>query len=108
MFSPCSRSQPDGRRAMIAPSGEQIEIAVGEVGGAPPSYPPGARKFVDGYRPDEMSPWGGGKLLTPWPNRLKVGRYECAGGSPQPPLNEPDPRNAIPGLVRWAPWTTAE
>src|SRR5215469_1513140 len=25
---PCSRGRPDGRRAMIAPSGEQIEIAV--------------------------------------------------------------------------------
>src|SRR5262249_19566092 len=28
--NPCSRCQPYGKRAMIAPSGEQIEIAVGD------------------------------------------------------------------------------
>src|SRR5262249_19938779 len=112
---PCSRDQPNGRRAMIAPSGEQMEIAVGdqqavvvEVGGGLRSYSAGSRELVDGYRADDMSSSGGGQVLIPWPNRLQDGRYEFDGRRHQLPLNEPEHRNAIHALVRWAPWTTAE
>src|SRR5262244_1113850 len=59
---------------MIAPSGEQIEIAVGdqqavvvEVGGGLRSYSAGGRELVDGYRADEMSSSGRGQVLIPWP-----------------------------------------
>ncbi len=100
---------------MIAPSGEQIEIAVGdqravvvEVGGGLRSYSAGSRELVDGYRADEMSSSGRGQVLIPWPNRLQDGRYEFDGRRHQLPLNEPEHRNAIHGLVRWANWTTAE
>jgi len=100
---------------MIASSGEQIEIAVGdqqavvvEVGGGLRSYSAGSRELVDGYRADEMSSSGRGQVLIPWPNRLQDGRYEFDGRRHQLPLNEPEHRNAIHGLVRWANWTTAE
>ena len=100
---------------MIAPSGEQIEIAVGdqqavvvEVGGGLRSYSAGSRELLDGYRADEMSSSGRGQVLIPWPNRLQDGRYEFDGRHHQLPLNEPEHRNAIHGLVRWANWTTAE
>jgi aldose 1-epimerase len=100
---------------MIAPSGEQIEIAVGdqqavvvEVGGGLRSYSAGSRELVDGYRADEMSSSGRGQVLIPWPNRLQDGRYEFDGRRHQLPLNEPEHRNAIHGLVRWATWTAAE
>jgi aldose 1-epimerase len=99
---------------MIASSGEQIEIAVGdqqavvvEVGGGLRSYSAGSRELVDGYRADEMSSSGRGQVLIPWPNRLQDGRYEFDGRRHQLPLNEPEHRNAIHGLVRWANWTTA-
>ena len=53
---------------MIAPSGEQIEIAVGdqqavvvEVGGGLRSYSAGGRKLIDGYGADEMSSSAGGR-----------------------------------------------
>src|SRR6516162_6870085 len=112
---PCSRGQPDGRRAMIAPSGEQIEIAVEdqqavvvEVGGGLRSYSAGGRELVDGYGADEMSSSGRGQVLIPWPNRLQDGCYEFDGRRHQLPLNEPEHHNAIHGLVRWAAWTTAE
>src|SRR5262249_34364533 len=95
---------PDGRRAMIAPSGEQVEIAVGdqqavvvEVGGGLRSYSAGGRELLDGYRADEMSSSGRGQVLIPWPNRLQDGRYEFDGQSHPPPLNEPEHRNAIHG-----------
>src|SRR5262249_7037441 len=71
---PCSRGQPDGKRAMIAPSGEQIEIAVGdqqavvvEVGGGLRSYSAGSLELVHGYGADEMSSSGRGQVLIPWP-----------------------------------------
>ncbi len=92
---------------MIAPSGEQIEIAAGdqqavvvEVGGGLRSYSAGGRQLVDGYRADEMSSSARGQVLIPWPNRLQDGRYEFDGRRHQLPLNEPEQRNAIHGLVR--------
>ena len=96
---------------MIAPSGKQIEIAaadqravVVEVGGGLRSYTAGGRELVDGYRADEMSSSGRGQALIPWPNRLQDGSYEFDRRRHQLPLNEPERRNAIHGLVRWAAW----
>jgi aldose 1-epimerase len=100
---------------VIAPSGEQITIAAGdqqavvvEVGGGLRSYSAGGRELVDGYRAEEMSSSGRGQVLIPWPNRLQDGSYEFDGRRHQLPLNEPEHRNAIHGLVRWAAWTAAE
>jgi aldose 1-epimerase len=100
---------------LIAPSGEQITIAAGdqqavivEVGGGLRSYSAGGRELVDGYSADEMSSSGRGQVLIPWPNRLQDGSYEFDKRHHQLPLNEPERRNAIHGLVRWAAWTTAE
>jgi aldose 1-epimerase len=99
---------------VIAPSGKQIEIAaadqravVVEVGGGLRSYTAGGRALVDGYRADEMSSSGRGQALIPWPNRLQDGSYEFYGRRHQLPLNEPERRNAIHGLVRWAAWTAS-
>jgi aldose 1-epimerase len=95
----CSRGGPDVGRAVIAPSGEQIEIAAGdqqavvvEVGGGLRSYSAGGRKLVDGYKADEMSSSGRGQALIPWPNRLQDGSYEFDGRRHQLPLNEPEHR----------------
>ena len=101
--------------AMIAPSGEQIEIVaedqqamVVEVGGGLRSYSAGGRELVDGYGAHQMSSSGRGQALIPWPNRLQDGSYEFDGRRHQLPLNEPERRNAIHGLVRWSTWTAAE
>jgi aldose 1-epimerase len=99
---------------VIAPSGKQITIAaadqqavVVEVGGGLRSYSACGRELVDGYRGGEMSSWGRGQVLIPWPNRLEDGNYEFDGRRHQLPLNEPEHRNAIHGLVGWAAWTAA-
>ena len=67
---------------MIAPSGQQITIALGdqqvvivEVGGGLRSYSASGRELVDGYSADEMSSSGRGQVLTPWPNRLEDGGF---------------------------------
>jgi aldose 1-epimerase len=97
---------------MIAPSGKQITIVakdqqavVVEVGGGLRSYSVGGRELLDGYGADEMSSSGRGQVLIPWPNRLQDGSYEFNGDRYQLPLNEPEHRNAIHGLVRWSTWT---
>jgi aldose 1-epimerase len=102
-------------RAVIAPSGEQIEIAAGgqraviaAVGGGLRSYAVDGRQVVDKYGADEMSSSGRGQALIPWPNRLQDGSYEFDGLRHQLPLNEPERRNAIHGLVRWAAWTATK
>ncbi len=51
---------------------------------------------------------GRGQVLLPWPNRIEDGTYEFDGRRHQLPLNEPELRNAIHGLVRWSAWTTRE
>jgi aldose 1-epimerase len=100
---------------VIAPSGEQIAIIAGnqqaivvEVGGGLRSYSARGRELIDGYKVDEMSSSGRGQVLIPWPNRLQDGNYEFDGRRHQLPLNEPERRNAIHGLVRWATWAVAE
>ena len=100
---------------MIAPSGEQITIlaedqqaVVVTVGAGLRSYSVGGRELLDGYGANEMSSSGRGQVLIPWPNRLQDGSYEFNGRRHQVPLNEPERRNAIHGLVRWAAWTAAE
>jgi aldose 1-epimerase len=98
-------------QAVIAPSGEQIEIAAAdqrailvEVGGGLRAYSAGGREFLDGYGAEEMCSSGRGQVLIPWPNRLQNGSYEFDGRRHQLPLNEPERHNAIHGLVRWATW----
>lgn len=100
---------------MLAPSGEQVEIALGEqravvvgFGGGLRSYAVGGRDLLDGYALDEMSSSGRGQVLIPWPNRVQGGTYEFGGRTHQLALDEPAAGNAIHGLVRWAGWAVAE
>src|SRR5688500_4205410 len=100
---------------MIAPSGEQIEIARGdqaavvvEVGGGLRAYSAAGREILDGYGADEMSSSGRGQVLIPWPNRVLDGAYEFEGRRHQLPIDDVEEQDAIHGLVRWAAWTVAE
>jgi aldose 1-epimerase len=96
------------------PSGEQFELRSGdqravvvEVGGGLRAYAVGGEPVLDGYAEDEMCSGARGHTLLPWPNRLRDGRYEFGAAEHQLPLSEPEKRNAIHGLVRWANWTCA-
>ena len=44
-------------------------------------------------------------MLAPWPNRLEDGSYRFGRPLGRAPLDEPERRNAIHGLVRWMAWT---
>jgi aldose 1-epimerase len=100
---------------VITPSGEQIEIALGdqravvvEVGGGLRTYSTAGRELLDGYGADEMSSSGRGQVLIPWPNRIRDGSYEFDGERHQLPINDVEEQDAIHGLVRWAAWTVGE
>lgn len=99
----------------VHPSGEQYEIVFGEqraviteVGATLREYWSGGRAVLDGFAVSEMCSGGRGQLLMPWPNRLRNGSYEFGGRRLQLPLTEPERRNAIHGLVRWASWLPVE
>ena len=99
---------------MIPTSGRQVELSHGdqhvvvvEVGGGLRTYTAAGRPLLDGYGEDELCRSGRGQVLLPWPNRLEDGSYEWDGERHQLPLDEPDHRNAIHGLVRWAGWAPA-
>jgi aldose 1-epimerase len=98
-----------------APSGEQIEIALGdqravvvEVGGGLRAYSAGGLELLDGYPAEAMSTSARGQVLIPWPNRLEDGSYEFEGRRHQLALTEPSSDTAIHGLVRSSSWTVAE
>jgi len=100
---------------VIHPSGEQYEIFFGdqravvtEVGATLREYWAGGRSVLDGFAVSEMCSGGRGQLLMPWPNRIRDGAYEFGGRRLQLPLAEPERRNAIHGLVRWASWLPVE
>ena len=48
-----------------------------------------------------------GKVMAPWPNRLRDGRYPWAGADHRLPLTEPDTATALHGLVCWQEWRVA-
>ena len=104
-----------GGGAVIAPSGEQIEIVHGdqravvvEVGGGLREYTLDGRNVLDGYGADEMSSSGRGQVLIPWPNRIQDGRYSFDGQEHQLPLDDVAEQDAIHGLVRWGSWIAGD
>jgi aldose 1-epimerase len=97
---------PSGFQAELV-HGDQRAVVVG-VGGGVRTYYVGEREVLDGYGVDEECTSGRGQVLIPWPNRIEDGAYEFDGERHQLPLNDPEHRNTIHGLVRGEPWTVAE
>jgi aldose 1-epimerase len=63
---------------------------------------------VDGHEVLDGAAAFGGRVLAPWPNRLRDGRYTFADQDLVLPLTEPERRNAMHGLVAWTTWTCLE
>ena len=106
---------PTPPEGVTAASGVQVELASGsqravvvEVGGGLRTYSVGGRDVVNGYDEGSLCPSGRGQLLIPWPNRLEDGLYRFDGHEHQLPLDEPEPQNAIHGLVRWLRWDVVD
>jgi aldose 1-epimerase len=100
-----------GTHGHPAPTGQQwtighgpFEATVVEVGAGLRTLTRDGLDLVAGYAAEETCESGRGQQLTPWPNRIRDGRYSWAGADHQLPLTEVPKRNASHGLVRWALW----
>ncbi|MEU6075939.1 aldose 1-epimerase family protein [Micromonospora sp. NPDC047074] len=97
---------PSGAQWTIAAAGHEAVIV--EVGGGVRTYRHDGTDQLDGYATDELCPGCAGQVLTPWPNRIRDGRYTFGERSFQLPLSEPAKGVAIHGLVNWVPWRLVE
>jgi aldose 1-epimerase len=95
----------------LPPSGEQYELTwenqravVVEVGGGIRRYDVGERAVLQGYPRQAMCDGAHGAPLIPWPNRLADGHYSFQGTDYFVPVDEPEKKNAIHGLLRWRSW----
>jgi aldose 1-epimerase len=84
------------------------EAVVVEVGGALRAYRHQGTDLVDGYEPAELCPGSAGKVMAPWPNRIRDGRYTFGETPYQLPITEVARHTAIHGLVSWVRWSAAE
>jgi aldose 1-epimerase len=106
---------PEASDGALPPSGRQFPIRHGaslavvtEVGAGLRVFEIGDEPVAWGYPSDAMASGGRGQVLAPWPNRIEDGSYEWRGVSAHVPLDEPDRRNAIHGLLRWLCWDVVE
>lgn len=95
-----------GRQILLAAGGWRAVVT--EVGASLRTLSYDGSDVLDGYGLHEAALDARGQALVPWPNRLADGRYEFARTEHQVPLTEPDKRNAIHGLGRFARWQIAE
>src|SRR5690242_1955842 len=94
-----------------APSGIQWTIeaeghraVVVEVGGGLRLFQVDGQSLLDGYAEEELCPASAGRVLVPWPNRIRDGRYAFGGREYQLALTEPAKHNASHGLAGWERW----
>jgi len=99
----------------VPPSGEQIELRLGEqiatiatVGGGVRAYTIGGAPVLDGYDAGAVCDGARGQQLIPWPNRVKDGQWTWRGEDRQLAITEPEQHTAIHGLARWVGWQVAE
>jgi aldose 1-epimerase len=102
---------PSEPAARPAPTGAQIELrrdgaraVVTEVGAGLRSWRAGGVELLDTFAADAAADSYRGKVLAPWPNRVRDGRYVFGGVSLRLPPNEPDRGAALHGLVLDAPF----
>jgi aldose 1-epimerase len=93
---------PSGAQWTLQAAGQRAVVV--EVGGGLREYEAGGADVLFGYAFDEMCPASAGKVLAPWPNRIRDGKYSFGGDVHQLALTEPGRHNAIHGLVNWVRW----
>jgi aldose 1-epimerase len=93
---------PSGTQWTLQAQGQRAVVV--EVGGGLREYEVNGVNVLFGYGLDEVCPASAGKVLAPWPNRIRDGRYPFGGDVHQLALTEPSRHNAIHGLVNWVRW----
>ena len=75
-------------------------LVVGEIGARMRSWTVARHELLAGAPDDPVA----GKVLAPWPGRLRAGRYRFDGAEHQTPLTEPERHNALHGLTSERRW----
>ncbi len=93
------------------PTGAQFELRRGrqrlvvtEIGAGVRSWTVGGHELLAGFSPGEYDAAFAGRVLVPWPNRVRDGRYELDGAEHRLELSEPERGNALHGLVLQSRW----
>jgi len=103
--------QRERSRAALPPTGSQYLLeregqraVVTEVGATLRSWRVDDREQLDTFEVDELGDGFRGKVLLPWPNRIRDARYVFAGAEHRTAISEPQRGSALHGLVLWANW----
>ncbi|WP_448610842.1 aldose 1-epimerase family protein [Geodermatophilus sp. URMC 60] len=93
----------------------EVEITSGDArlavdlrGGAMRTLSVGDRELLDGYTAGTVPSGSRGRVLLPWPNRIREGRWSWGGRDLQLELAGLDKPTAMHGLVGWQPWSVLE
>jgi aldose 1-epimerase len=99
------------RRVRVPPTGSQYLLESGpqravvtEVGATLRSWRVDDRELLDTFEIDELGGGFRGKVLLPWPNRIRDASYVFAGAEYRTAISEPERGSALHGLVLWADW----
>ena len=83
-------------------------LAVDLRGGTMRALTVGDRELLDGYAAGTVPGGSRGRVLLPWPNRIRDGRWSWGGRDLQLELAGPDKPIAMHGLVGWQSWAVLE
>ncbi len=89
------------------PSGPALAI-VTEVAAGLRVYSVDGIDLVEPFPAEAIPPKSTGIVLVPWPNRIRDGVWLYEGKPRQLPLNDPEERNAIHGLLSVSPYRLLE
>jgi aldose 1-epimerase len=84
--------------------GEGQRAVVTEVGATLRSWRVDEREQLGTFPVDEVGEDFRGKVLLPWPNRIRDARYVFGGAEHRVAISEPERGSALHGLVLWANW----
>jgi len=93
------------------PTGAQFELrrgrqrlVVAEIGAGVRSWTIGGRELLASFSAGAYDAAFSGRVLVPWPNRVRDGRYTLDGVEHQLEVSEPERGNALHGLVLQSRW----
>lgn len=93
---------PTGRQFVLERPGQRAVVT--EVGATLRSWQVAGRELLDTFGVDSPGDMYRGKVLVPWPNRIRDARYVFGGVEHRLAATEPERVTALHGLVLWANW----
>ena len=97
-----ARVPPTGSQFLLEGQGQRAVVT--EVGATLRSWRVGEHEQLDTFPVDELDDDYRGKVLVPWPNRIRDARYVFRGTEYRTAISEPERGGALHGLVLWASW----